>query len=71
MQENPSFVASRRSLAASYARLGRLEEAREIARQILETNPDFTVSKWREIGPSSNPNKEYFLESLRLAGLPE
>jgi tetratricopeptide (TPR) repeat protein len=72
MRENPAFVSSRRSLAASYARLNQFEKAGAVARQILQANPNFTVSKWRELAPGANgPSKEYFLESLRLAGLPE
>jgi adenylate cyclase len=72
MRENPSFVSSRRSLAASYARLNQFEKAGAVARQILEANPAFTVSKWRELGPGAHgPGQEYFLEGLRLAGLPE
>jgi adenylate cyclase len=72
MRENPSYVDSRRSLAAAYARLNQFEKAGAVARQIPEANPNFTVSNWRELGPAApGPRKEYFLESLRLAGLPE
>ena len=70
MRENPNpLPTTRRALAVAYAYLGRLEEARELVRELLETNPSFTVSKWLQITPSRVP--AYFAEGLRLAGFPE
>ncbi|TJW07003.1 MAG: adenylate/guanylate cyclase domain-containing protein [Mesorhizobium sp.] len=66
--EPPPFV--RRVLAASYARLGLVEEARRVVAGILAESPSFTVRTWLEITAQRGPHVQYLAESLRLAGLP-
>lgn len=70
----PKFVRARRVLAASYARLGRLEEAeREIA-QVAAADPTFSLARLAESDTLlwKNPEDEaHWLEGLRLAGAPE
>jgi TolB-like protein len=57
-------------LAASYAQLGQMEEARETLRQLLELEPDLTISRLQQIYPLTRcRNLEGFLEGLRKAGL--
>jgi len=59
-------------LAASYARLGRLEEAHAEAANVLELQPDFSIKAWQEKVLSLNPaDMEHYLDGLRKAGLPE
>ena len=62
-------------LAAAFARLGRLEEAREAARAGLELNPGFTIARLRSSAFSDNPiylaGRERVYEGMRLAGVPE
>jgi TolB-like protein len=62
-------------LAAAFARLGRLEEAREAARAGLELNPSFTIARLRSSAFSDNPvylaGRERVYEGMRLAGVPE
>ena len=62
-------------LAAALARLGRLKEAREMARAGLELNPGFTIARFRSETFSDNPvylaNRERLYEGMRLAGVPE
>jgi tetratricopeptide (TPR) repeat protein len=62
-------------LAAAFARLGRLEEAREAARAGLELNPGFTIARLRSSAFSDNPihlaGRERVYEGTRLAGVPE
>ena len=44
-------IEGRRLLAASYAQLGRLDEAREQARLLLEAHPNFSLDHWSSILP--------------------
>jgi adenylate cyclase len=71
MRENPNWTASLRSLAAAYARLGKSKEARAVAERILQHNPGFTITQWRQFTPAVGVNRETLAEGLRLAGLPE
>jgi adenylate cyclase len=59
-----------RLLAASYAHLGKVEEARYHAQRVMEAHPNFSIEHWRNVPPDKNPEPlERFLEGLRLAGL--
>ncbi len=68
--QNPD--EGRRMLAASYAHLGMLDEARAQANEVLRLHPDFTISRWRHRPPYRDQEVlEYFIEGLRKAGLPD
>jgi len=59
-------------LAASYAQLGRMDDAQEAVSQVLAINPDFSLSWWREIQNFVRPeDAEHYFGGLRKAGLPE
>ncbi|HSS63477.1 MAG TPA: tetratricopeptide repeat protein, partial [Gammaproteobacteria bacterium] len=59
-------------LAASYAQLGELDAARETVRQLLELDPETTISRIRQIFPVARyKNLDSFLEGLRKAGIAE
>jgi adenylate cyclase len=59
-----------RLLAASYAHLGKLEEARYHAQCVLEAHPNFSLEHWRNVPPDKNPEPlERFIEGLIIAGL--
>jgi adenylate cyclase len=61
----------RRDLAATYVRLGRLEEARAVARQILAERPSYRLSA-EAIEPFKDPEVlRAFVADLRRAGLPD
>jgi adenylate cyclase len=60
-----------RILAGSYARLGRLEEAKAVVKQVLALTPDFTVTKWLQATAKLPEYRPYTADSLRLAGFPE
>jgi TolB-like protein len=59
-------------LAAAYAHLGRFEEAKASAAEVLRLKPDYS-SKWIiAMEPYKNPaDLEHLLDGLRKAGLPE
>jgi adenylate cyclase len=64
LEQAPSFPHTYRLLAARYAHMGRLDEAREIVKQLLAITPVLAPSHlaWR------NPeHRELFLSGLRLA----
>lgn len=59
-------------LAATYAQLGRLEEARAEAKAFLEFVPDFSVSRWINNEPYIDPaERERYTQGLLMAGLPD
>lgn len=61
-----------RLLAATYAQLGRLEEARQAARELLKINPDFSIERYSARAPYLDKAlMAKYIEGLRLAGLPE
>ena len=66
--DNPTL---RRQLAAAYAMLGRMDEAREAIAEYLLIEPDHTVADSRKIPCSVPEDLEHFLDGLRRAGLPE
>ena len=62
--------ASRRILAASLARLGRMDEAAREAALFMASNPAFRVSRWADDQPARNPAVvQQFAEGYRMAGL--
>ena len=68
----PVTNQTRLYLAASYAQLGRDEEAAEMAAEILRDNPQFSGSGYAEaLGFVNEEALAHFLDGLRKAGLPE
>jgi adenylate cyclase len=64
MQENPGFPVTYRTLAACYAHMGRLDEARTIVARLRAITPLVVQSD----APFRNPeDRELFLSGLRLA----
>ena len=58
-----------RRLAASYAQLGRLDEARAQAAESLKLDPDFTIATFSKTEAYKNPSDlEHYLDGLRKAG---
>ena len=71
LRDHPGFAAALRQLAASFAMLGRDDEAKAATKKLLERMPGLTVSKVRHIVPVRDPDAhERWLEGLRKAGLP-
>ena len=69
---NPSWDSAYWLLAAAFARLDRLEEARAALARFLALWPDATVTTLRQRLPFRNgPSFDMVLDGLRKAGLPE
>jgi len=61
-----------RLLAANYAHLDMMDEARKAAAEVLRLHPHFTISAWRHRPPYRDPRIiERYVEGMRKAGLPE
>jgi adenylate cyclase len=62
----------RRLLAANFAHLGMLDEAKLHAAEVLKLHPQFTISSWAQRPPYKNRDiLEHYMDGLRKAGLPE
>jgi tetratricopeptide (TPR) repeat protein len=61
-----------RLLAATYSQLGRVEDARRAAGELLKLNPEFSIERYSSRAPYRDKALlERYVEGLRLAGLPE
>ena len=64
-------LGSQRILAASLARLGRMQEARAEAAQFLVSNPNFSIRHWADTQPFRHePDRQHFINGYIEAGLP-
>ena len=70
-RENPRWSANLRFLAGTLVHLGRLEEARQMAREFLAIDRTFTLSAFRRWYPLREPELGIYVDALRQAGLPE
>jgi adenylate cyclase len=69
---SPDFVAGWRHIAAAYAILGRLDEARAAMEQVFKLSPDDCLESIRREVPIVHPDaKKKYLGALLDAGLPE
>ena len=69
LTRNADFWPSHILLAASYSALGRIDDARAAAAEVLRINPDFTLESWRHKCPFKNPEElDRRFEKLRRAG---
>jgi tetratricopeptide (TPR) repeat protein len=71
--ERPNILATLRIAAASYARAGRLEEAREAVARALELDPDMRLANLKDRIGIFRHSEDYakYADALRAAGLPE
>jgi adenylate cyclase len=59
-----------RLLTASCAHLGRMEEARHHAAQLMQVHPNFSIDHWRTVPPFKDPEPlERLIDGMRKAGL--
>jgi TolB-like protein len=72
LARNPRSTRALRILAMSLGRLGELDKAAEVIREVLAIEPDLTISKMRaRLNFWSEAAWKKPAEALRLAGLPE
>jgi adenylate cyclase len=71
--QTPNLRFGHTWLAATYAQLGRLEEARAEAAEVLRLQPNYTIAGMtRPISRFKDPKDDkHFFDALRKAGLPE
>jgi len=69
----PNLRSSHTWLAAIYAQLGKLEEARAEAAEVLRIEPKWTIEGTQaRLSTFKRPeDAEHFFDGLRKAGLPE
>ena len=68
----PAYGAVHLWLAATYARLGRIDEARAEAAIVLRLDPDFTIARTAQstIAFKHQRDSEHCFDAMRMAGLP-
>jgi adenylate cyclase len=68
----PTFITPRRHLAATYAQMGRMEEARAEIEVLRKLDPSLSIASYRErMRYEKVEDQEHYLDGLRKAGLPE
>lgn len=60
-----------RTLTATLAALGQLDEAAEIGQHLLRLQPDFRLGPYARLCPFPGPTLDTWIERLRQAGLPD
>ena len=59
-------------LAAAYAQLGRVEDARSEAAEVLRVNPQYTIGTQKQVSILKRlEDSDHLIDGLRKAGLPE
>jgi hypothetical protein len=59
-------------LAATYAQLGRVEDARAEAAKVLRVNPKYTIRMQKQVSILKRAeDSDHLVDGLRKAGLPE
>jgi adenylate cyclase len=69
LQREPNTQSPYIHMTISYIRLGREEEARASAAEILRINPRFSLERYAKILPFSQPVADHVVDDLRKAGL--
>jgi adenylate cyclase len=69
----PNYGAVHLWLAATYARLGQMEEARGEAENVRRLDPDFTIERTARttIAFKHDEHSSDCFDAMRMAGLPE
>ena len=69
---SPDRRSGHKLLAAVYAHLGRLDEARSEAEEFMKVIPNFSINEWARTEPHTDPDElQRYVNGLRKAGLPE
>ena len=71
LKERPRWLTAQTTLIAALWSVGRQDEARVIARELLDKHPSFTVSRWAIRLPyRRQEDLDTLVNPLRMAGLP-
>jgi adenylate cyclase len=65
----PNFVAARHPLAACYVELGRMDEARAEAAEVVRINPAFSLEKQKQLSVIAQPMRDRLYGDAAKAGL--
>jgi adenylate cyclase len=72
VRDMPTIIWPRAHMIAALIGLGREDEARQAAHDLLEVRPDFTIAMIDQAVTFKNPTtRERYIATLRAAGLPE
>ena len=72
VDQNPTHILPKAFLAAVYVDLGRLDEAKATANQVMQLNPNFTATRLIKSHTFHDPAKDaQFRNLMHRAGLPE
>jgi adenylate cyclase len=72
LKERPRWLTAHSTLVAALWNLGREEEARVVAKELLVHHPSFSVARWARSLPYRQPEHlDALIKPLGLAGLPE
>jgi adenylate cyclase len=69
LHNKPDLPHAHRFLAASYAKLGQMSEARFHADQVRRHQPNFSAKEWRNVVPWQAECAEGYADFLAMAGL--
>jgi len=69
LKQQPSYQFPYIHMTISYIRLGREEEARTTAAELLKVNPKFSLERYAKVLPFPRPIADRIVEDLRKAGL--
>ena len=70
LQEQPNHFGGNTGLTVTYSMMGRVEEARAQAGEVLRVYPKFTLEHWAKTLRFKNPDDaKRYIEALRKAGL--
>ena len=69
LQQQPSYQFPYIHMTISYIRLGREQEARAAAAELLKVNPKFSLERYAKVLPFPRPIADRVVEDLRKAGL--
>ena len=72
LQKNPDDIFTHIGLAATYVKLGREEEARAEAKEVIRIHPKFSLANYvKSIRRTDQARVDAYIECLRKAGLPD
>ena len=73
LREVPRYESALRNRVVACAQLGRIEEARDGLKRLLEITPGLTIARYKGLNDAIHPPEiiDLYIDGLRKAGLPE